>query len=774
MQRNAFLNLINERVLFLDGAYGTEFFKRGYINLPGELLNIKIPEVVEELHFEYVNAGADILLTNTFNANRAKLTLLGYEEYFELVNQQAVLLARKAAKDKTLVFGNISSMGSFLKPLGDWDFYEAVKNFKEQAQILYATGVDGFLIETISDIKELKAAVFAIRSITTELPLIVHMTFEASQRTVTGSSIKIFASVFEDLDVDVLGINCTLGPAEMLAGFQKLTHCTTKHLSVEPNAGEPIFDGKKFYYQMSPECFASFGEKFLELGANIIGGCCGTSPKHIKLLQEKLSNKKPKLRKIKFTQVLTSRTIISDLEPFAIIGERINPASRKKFQQEIIRGDLKTVIKEANVQADEGARILDLNLGSENLLTEEHFREAIKTLDTHSNLPLALDIQTDTFLEAALEEYPGRPIINSAIVAPDKLENRIKLLKKFGGMLILLAMDNKLPTTPFERFQKIIEGITLLEEKGISRERILADPLVLALGSNNDPKVTLETIHLLTQAGIKTIIGLSNLSYGMPHRSYINGAFLAQSLGIGLSAAILNPGDRCVMGIMQGALTLKGKYLKKNKELSSEDPLIEALLKGETIEIDKLIKKELEKKSPVDVSHKIMGQALEEIGILYTAGKIFLPDLLLATATAEPFLDYLSNLIPKNIAYIGKVILATVEGDVHDIGKKIIGLMLKGRGFQVIDLGEDLPATQILEKIREEKPDIVGLSAMMTTTVTRIREVADLLKKNNMDVKLIAGGASMNLELAIKMGCYGYANNAPEAVKLCKKIIQDN
>ncbi|AZR72689.1 homocysteine methyltransferase [Anoxybacter fermentans] len=771
MKRNEFLQLLKERILLLDGGYGTEFFKRGYGEIPGELLNLRAPEVVETLQREYVEAGADIILTNTFSANRPKLISLGFEEYFEEINARAVEIARRAGKDKTLVFGDLSSTGNFPRPLGSMNFEEAVQAFYEQARILYEAGVDGFIIETMSDIKELKAAVYGIRSVTRKLPIIANMTFDSSLRAVTGTSVAIFATTFEDLDVDVIGINCTLGPEEMINVFKELANYTTKPLLVEPNAGEPIYDGKKLSYKMLPEHFAIYVEDFVDLGTNIIGGCCGTSPEHIKVMGKLLSKRKPIQRKVHFTQALTSRTVYRTLEPFAVIGERINPASRKKFQEEIVEKNFQTLLKEAAFQEKKGATLLDVNLGIEKLLTEEHFKDAVIKLDRQSSIPISFDIQTSNYLEVALREYPGRPLINSARVTEKSLESRIELLKKYGGMLILLAMGKEIPKTPEERFKKILEGISILEENGISKERVLADPLVLSLGAKKDPYVTLETVRLLTEAGIKTTMGLSNLSFGLPNRSYINGAFLAQAIEKGLTSAIMNPGDSFVMGSLQGSLALKGKKITEEEKVLTEDPMVEALLSGNFDQLRSLVEKELEQSSPLEVSQNILRKAMEEIGVLYTEGKIYLPQLLLASETAQPIFDFLNSFISEEKTYKGKVVLATVEGDIHDIGKKIVGTVLKSGGFEVIDAGKDVPAEEILKIVKKERPDILGLSAMMTTTVGRVEEVAALLKQENVKVKLIAGGASMNSSLAKKFGCDGYAQNASDALILCKDLI---
>ncbi len=771
MRREDFLKLLEEKVILLDGGYGTEFFKRGYGHLPGEVLNLQAPEVVADLHREYVRAGARIILTNTFSANLPKLSSLGYADYFREINLRAVAIARKAAGDQALVFGDVSSLGVFPQPIGELDFEDSVRAYAEQAEILSDSGVDGFIIETMTDLKELKAAILGIRSVSEELPLIAQMTFDQSLRTVTGTSVAIFGTTLEDLDVDVIGINCSLGPAELIPVLKELTNYTTKPLSVEPNAGQPEYDGIDLVYNLQPEHFAIYMEDFIDLGVNILGGCCGTSPKHIRALSSLLRReRKPIIRERSFTQALASRTIYQTLDPFAIIGERINPASRKHFQQEIIAQDYQTIVWEMIGQQREGTGIVDLNLGVEKLLTREHFKEVILELDRRSTLPISFDIQTFDYLETALREFPGRPLINSAQVTERSLERATYLLKKYGGMLILLAMGKKIPETGEERFDKVMEGISILEANGISRERIFADPLVLSLGAKKDPRGTLRTIELLSEAGVRTTMGLSNLSFGLPERSKINGAYLAQAVEKGVKSAIMNSGDSFVMGSLTGALSIRGESLVEKESYLTDDPLVDSLLAGDVRELQQLIEEELTYRTPLEISEIILGKAMEIIGNLYNDGEIYLPHLLLASQTAQPIFEHLQTLTTEERNYQGKVVMATVEGDIHDIGKSIVATVLKSGGFQVIDAGKDLPAEQILQIVQEEEPDILGLSAMMTTTVGRVEEMMRLLNEVKSRVRLIAGGASMNYILAEKFGCE-YAQNASTALELCKRLM---
>ncbi len=792
MDRKEFLNLLEHKPLYLDGSYGAQFFKAGYTDIPGEMLNLIAPEVVYNLQKSYINAGSNILLTNTFSANRIKLASLKIEEHFEEITKQAVFLAKKAARNKALVFGDISSTGEFPKPVGETPSKKIYDTFYEQAKLLDQFGVDGFIVETISDLKELKLAILAIRDVTCQKPLIAHMTFEApidsqqSSRSVTGTPVEVFANLMNDMDVDVVGINCSLGPQEMFLVFRQLSKFTDKPLSVEPNAGDPDLIDGQLIYKMSPDEFSVYASDMVFQGASIIGGCCGTGPEHIKALKI-LVDKNPEFvyhegkkrvqgnyRLNDQQTYLSSRTHLIPLEPFTPIGERINPASNKSFQDEIENFNFKRMIDLAKDQELEGAKILDLNFGIEKILNAKHFKEAVIELDKISSLPLSFDIQTNKYLEEALFEYPAKALINSARVTEKSLSRKAALLRRHGGMLILLAMGKKIPKTAEGRFQQIMDGINELERLSISRSRVLADPLVLSLGADNDPSITLKTVQLLHEAEIKTTMGLSNLSFGMPQRKAINAAFLAQSIDRGLDSAIMNTNDKQLFNIMKGALKLKGQNLIEPQQIESDNQFVRSLLKGDTEYLTQLVRQELKTKSPLEISQNVLAKAMNEIGELYGQKKIYLPHLILSAETSKPIFDRLNEQSDTAIQSKGKILLATVEGDVHDIGKKIVGTVLSSGGFEIVDIGKDKTSGDILKAVKEHQPDILGLSAMMTTTVEKVKEVADLLKQKGINVLLISGGASMNKRLAEEFGCHGYSEDASSALKLCRKLLKIN
>jgi len=788
MDRKVFLKRLEERPLILDGSYGAQFFKMGFGDLTGEQLNLKRPDVVLNLQKAYVDAGCDMLLTNTFSANRIKLGSHHLENEIEEINRQAVYIARKACKSDTLVFGDISSTGDYPRPVGMADTETIYNTFYEQASLLDKYGVDGFIVETMTDLKEIKLAVLAIRDVSREKPLIAQMTFDQTEggepRSVTGTPVSVFANLMNDMDVDVVGVNCSLGPRDMYDVFSVLREYTEKPISVEPNAGNPFLEGGRLFYKMTADEFSVYSADIVMEGAGIIGGCCGTGPEHISALKH-LVEKNPSFayeegsrrargtyRRQSDAVYFSSRTKLVTLSPFMPIGERINPASRKKFQEEIEAMDFHRIATLAKEQEEEGAKLLDLNLGIEKILTQEHFNRVVIELDKISSNPLSFDIQTTKYLYRALDEYAGRPLINSAKVTDRSIEKKAEILKRHGGVLILLAMGKKIPETADERVQTILEGIRRFEKLGITQDRIIADPLVLSLGAGKDPDVTLQTIRKLTALGIKTTMGLSNLSFGMPMRSGINAAFLSRAMERGLSSAIMNTGDAELFSVMRGSLSLKGEKYESDMKINTDNEITEYLLNGQSDRIDAVIDEALKHKTPLEISQQVLGAAMNEIGTLYGRKEVHLPQLILAAETSKPVFDKLNDLSGKSIKSIGKVIVATVEGDVHDIGKKIVGTVLSSGGFEVLDIGKDCKAEDILEAVRREKPDILGLSAMMTTTVGRVQEVKQLLNEKSIDVKLISGGASMNRKLAEDFGCDGYSKDATGALDLCKELIK--
>ncbi|MDL2263100.1 homocysteine S-methyltransferase family protein [Synergistaceae bacterium OttesenSCG-928-I11] len=787
ISRQKFRDLLGSRTLLLDGGYGTSFFEMGLGGVPSEQLNLEHPDRVEELHAAYVEAGADILLSNTFGGNRFKLEENALEGKIKEIHRAAIEIARRAsdrADREVLVFGDISSTGRLPRPSGDGTFEDCRRVYAEQAALLIEAGCDGIIVETITDIKEMKAALVAVREVSGEVPLIAQMAFDEAGATLTGASVEVFAALANDLDVDVLGMNCLVGPAEMMENLRRLAACTDRHLSVEPNAGDPIFDGTRTTYPTGPAELATYAEEFVERGASIIGGCCGTGPAHIRALAAALrgvvpAGKRP--RDVRIPVRLTSRTTCFDLgtasEPdkknkkFCVVGERINPTGRKQLRETMRAGDWSVMLEEAGAQAREGADVLDVNFGVEKFFEPDAVTDAFVVLDRATALPLSIDVQTIELMERAMAEYPGRPLVNSSACDEASLSKKLPLLKKYGGVMILLAMDTEIPHTAEERIAVVERAMAYAEKMGLSRDRFVVDPLVMSHGAGYDHRVTLETVQLCAARGWRTTMGLSNLSHGMPNRSGTNAAFLTQAIELGLDSAIMNPGDHVVMETLYGAMLLATGSLDEAIAGEELDPLVEALLSGRTKVVDAMVDERLAAGTPpIEVSQDFLGGAMETVGLLYEHKKIFLPHILYAAETAFPVFDRLNAMMTGSGATRGRVMLATVEGDIHDIGKNIVGTVIRAGGFEVLDVGKNVAASEIVARARDYKPDIVGLSAMMTTTVGRVAEVAKALDEAGIPTAVISGGASMNAELAKLFGVL-YSENSSGAVALCKGIV---
>jgi 5-methyltetrahydrofolate--homocysteine methyltransferase len=778
ISRGEFKEALKSRTLLLDGGYGTSFFEAGLGGVPAELLNLEHPEAVEKLHKEYVDAGADILITNTFCGNRPKLEENSLEGRIREIHASAAQIARRAsshAKRRVWVFGDMTSTGRLPRPAGSGSFRDCLAAYREQARLLLEVGCDGLIIETMTDIKELKAAMIAAREASPDAPLIAQMAFDSSGTTLTGASVEVFAAVAGDLDADVLGMNCLVGPADALANLKRLAAAADMPLSVEPNAGDPVFDGKRTTYETGAAEFSLYAEEFIEAGASIIGGCCGTKPEHIRAVAAMLKGVVPAGRRGRNTeprQRLASRTSFFDLGgSFCVIGERINPTGKKRLRESMRAGDWGVMLDEAASQGREGANVLDVNFGVEKFFTEEGVADAIIAIEGATSLPLSLDIQSIDLLERALGEYPGRPLINSSACDEESLSKKLPLLKKYGGVMILLAMDKEIPESAQGRFAAVKRALSRAEKMGLSQSRFVVDTLAMSVGAGCDHRVTLDALRMCKDAGLGTVLGVSNLSHGMPNRSGINAAFLSQAAEAGLSAAIINSGDNVVMETLYGALLLKTGKLEDRLSETALDPLVEALLSGRSKTVSALVDEKLASgMPPLEASQNFLGDAMEKVGALYESKKIFLPHILFAAETAFPIFDRLNGMMEGEAASRGRVLLATVEGDIHDIGKNIVATVLRAGGFDVVDAGKNVSSAEILRQARERAPDIIGLSAMMTTTVGRVSDVASALAGEGIKVPVICGGASMNDELA---GLYGvrYAADSNAALALCRNLV---
>jgi 5-methyltetrahydrofolate--homocysteine methyltransferase len=777
LNRKNIESLLREKgKLLLDGAHGTYFMSKGYTEEIPDLLNLKAVDAVLNHHVEYLKAGADIHLTNTFNSSREKLKKYGIEDLFEKLNIEAVRIARKAVGEKALVFGDIGPTGSLLKPLGELSFDEAFENFREQTELLIENGVDGIMLETFSDILELKAAYLAVRDISKDIFLIAHLTFEENGKTLTGTGPEAFAALFNDLDVDAIGINCSVGPHEMLPVFQQLSKYSKKFLSVEPNAGIPVLENGVTRFPVGPEEFSKAMLNFVKSGARIIGGCCGTTPEHIKLLRKLLDETETASPEVDEVELITSRTnMVNPSEKFIVVGERLNYSGSKKTKKFMEEKNIEELVKIGLEQKNSGADLIDVNFGLQrDLLFSKEF---IIQLENRCGIPISFDVQDIQLLEELLRVYPGRPLINSSRALESDLELFAELLKKYGGMLILLSAKDSFEEDFEYRFKSALNGVEMLEKLGVSRTRIFVDPLVFSMGAGHDPLITLRLIERFNKSGLKTIIGLSNLSYGMPLRKDINAVFLSLSLERGLSAAIMNPNDERVMNSLKVYNLIFGKdeliFSVENKESN----LINSILSGETKQLKEILEKELTQKSFAESVEEIIRPVMREIGELYEANKIYLPQLLTAAKVVKEVMEFFeekekSKTNPEK-SETAKVILATVKGDIHDIGKNLVAALMKSNGVDVIDLGRDVDSEKIVEVAKREKPVLIGLSAMMTTTVPRVKEVVEKLKGENLNIPVITGGASMTEKLAKEFGADYYAHTAIDGLRILRSLIHN-
>jgi len=787
MNRDKIKDILLKRVLILDGAMGTELIKRGFGGISPEQCILQNEKAILDIQRDYVKSGCDIIITATFGANPLKLKQSALDSKMELINANAVKIARKAVNSKVLIAGGLGPTGEMFPPSGNLNFTKSYECFKKQAEILDRERVELFILETFSDIRELKAAVLAVRNTGPNTFIIANLTFDREGRTLLGTDPVGFALAFEDLDVDCLGINCSLGPEGIFPIFQELSRTTKKFLCIEPNAGIPEIINGKPYYKMTPEVFVNYAEDFASLGANIIGGCCGTGPRHIKALSAKLRGRKPISRTINSPigiSSLTKNVIFSTNNAPVIIGERINPTGKKKMSSEIQQGITEIILKEARKQRKAGAEILDVNLGMESAVREEWLRSLITDLLISPSLPLSLDFRTEHLIEAALQEYGGRALFNSIDLTD--MEDKIELLKKYGGMVVFLPIDkNGIPDTARKRMAVAKKAISKLEDMGFDKKRVLFDPIVMSLATGNDPRITLDTLKLYKSSGLLTVLGLSNISYGLPKRSVINSFFLNLCIKAGLDAVIMNPLEKEISASIDlSPIFLQGEniktYLKKltakrkSKVLREEKNIIfTSIIEGEKQKVLSELKTMLEKMNYNEIIEKHLKPALEKVGELYEARTIFLPQLMMSAETAQVAFAYIETRFGKKKMGNGKIIIATVKGDIHDIGKNIVAMILRNAGFEVIDLGKDVPSEDIVRTAKDRNANAVALSALMTTTAMRMKEVRELMSAQNIPAKLIVGGACITKNFAREIGADAYAKDANAAVKEVRKIIED-
>ncbi len=831
MTRDELYQKIEERPLLLDGATGSNLQKAGMpVGVCPEQWILENEQTLLALQQAYVEAGTDILYAPTFSGNRIKLEEYGLASRAEEINKKLVAISKKAAGTKALVAGDMTMTGVALEPIGPMKLEELIDIYKEQARYLKEAGVDLFVVETMMSLAETRAAVLAIKE-TCDLPVMVSMTFQEDGRTLYGTDPVTAVVVLQSIGADVIGINCSTGPEEMLPLVEKMKEYADVPLLVKPNAGLPELREGQTVYPMQPEEFASYGQPFVAAGAGLLGGCCGTTPDHIRCLKkavEGLSVKKPE--NLHPTMLASERKSqeIKRNGKFLIIGERINPTGKKKLQEELREGKLHIVEEMAEKQEEMGAHILDINMGTNGIDEKEMMLKAIQKATMASSLPLCIDTSYVDVMEAALRAYPGRALVNSISMEKEKIEKLLPLVKKYGAMFILLPLsDRGLPKDLAEKKTLIREVLNRAEALGIDRSSIIVDGLVTTVGANKKAaQETLETIRYCTQTlELCTVVGLSNISFGLPGREYVNAAFVAMAIENGLTMAIANPSNHLLMGMACAADLLQNKeqadltYIAQvqrinalekeaqnkgesseeqspqaetekaasfpqektvseaGKEQKKQNPVFEAVLKGNREGIVDLVRKVLEKEEagPKQILDEMLIPAINEVGRLFDRQIYFLPQLI---ASANAMKEAITYLEPRLRESGGKedmpvIVIATVEGDIHDIGKNLVALMLKNYGYRVFDLGKDVPAEKIIAAAEEHGASIIALSALMTTTMMRMKDTIRLRDEKKLKAKIIIGGAVTTQDFADEIGADGYSKDAAEAVRLVRRLLKE-
>ncbi len=790
------------RIQIFDGAMGTMLQAGGL--KPGacpELMNIEMPEVVEKIHREYINAGATIIETNTFGAGSLKLEHYGLGDKVRELNFAAVQIAKKAAGNFVKVAGSMGPTGKFIVPLGDLDFDSAYKNFYEQSKALAEAGADFLIIETCIDIQEMRAALIAAHD-ACNLPVICQLSYTEDGRTVTGTDPKTAAVILESMGADIIGVNCSLGPEQLLPVVKILAENCRVPISVQPNAGMPYLENGITKFPMDAKTFGSWGVKLVEAGATFLGGCCGTTPEHIRELSNAVKNCEIPARKFpqkKLILASRSKTVEIDKDlPTVLIGERINPTGRKKLAAEIREGSLLTVKKDALNQVKAGAKILDVNMGVGGIDQAEMMARAVREISQITDAPISIDTGDEKALEAGLRAYPGRALINSVSFEPDRIEKFLPLAKKYGAAILILPLTEKgVPKTGEERVEVAEKVISAAKNSGLDDGDFLLDALVMTISADATAcREVLKTLKLYREKfGYPSTMGLSNISFGLPNRPLINSTFFAMCLAAGLDAPIMNPYDEFMQNSLKASAALLGEdpnglnFSKlgqmtgtltfntgeKKSEIENKDTISaikSAVIEGTKDEIADLVERALKEGNSSNEITSEMTDAMNMLGEDFGAGKVFLPQVMLSAETMKIAFDKLKEILPaENSKTDGTFVIATVKGDVHDLGKNIVGALIANSGFKLIDLGKDVDSEKIVRAALENDADIVGLCALMTTTMTRIDEVIKDLKTAGSRAKIMVGGAALTQEYSDSAGADAYAKDAVRAVKLAKKMI---
>lgn len=849
MTKQEFEHLTQSKITFVDGATGSNLQKRGMPKgVCPEKWILQNPQVLIDLQREFLEAGSDIVFAPTFTANRIKLAEYAIEDQIAIINKELVTLSKKAVtayhskgyNRKVYIAADITMTGAQLQPLGPLTFEELVEVYKEQIAYILEEGVDLIVIETMMSLQESRAALLAVKE-SCDLPVIVSLTFNENKRTLYGTDPKTAVIVLQSMGADAVGVNCSTGPDKMYELIREMKQYAHVPIMAKPNAGIPKLVNGVTVFPMEAEEYAIEMERLVEAGASIVGGCCGTTPEHIKQLYEKVSCRKPHPLNTGHIRALTTErsTVEISLDGrFMLVGERINPTGKKALQAELREGNYSMVNQMASEQAELGAEILDINVGMNGIDEKEVMLQVMQEALQAAELPLCIDSSNPDVVEAALRMYPGRALINSISLEKIKFDKLVPLAKKYGAMFILLPLsDQGLPKNIDEKKQIIHTVLDRAFELGLTKEDIIIDGLVNTVGANKNAALeAIQTIrYCKEELQIASIIGLSNISFGLPERQFINSTFLSFAIQAGLTMAIANPSQDLLVNTALAADLLRGvedaaqhyidrvtlrpatisvaaqspntrekdpekekgglvneqtakaadkQTFAENKEgnlceVMSEDKqaIYHAVVKGNRKNIISLVEKELSKGTlPNELIEQVLIPAINEVGSLYDKQIYFLPQLISGAETMKTAIDHLEPMLQKDSqdTMKGTIVIATVSGDIHDIGKNLVALMLKNYGFRVVDLGKDVPSELIIQKAKEEKADIIALSALMTTTMVEMEHVINLAKEAKLNAKIIIGGAVITEGYAEEIHADGYSPDAQSAVALVTRLLQSS
>lgn len=840
MTREKFIDFTKDHIIYLDGATGSNLVKAGMPSgVCPEQWILEHREVMLQLQKEYVQAGTNILYAPTFTANRVKLAEYHLEKNMSSMIHDLVAISKEAAASTpghpVYVAGDITMTGEQLRPMGKMELEDLIAIYKEQILCLVDAGADLLVVETMMSLAETRAALIAAKEVC-DLPVIATLTFEADGRTLFGTDAKTAAVVLESLGASAIGANCSTGPAQMEGIISDMVSVTTIPIIAKPNAGLPFLDENgTTCYNMEAEEFTEEMQVLVNVGATILGGCCGTTPEFIRQLHDRFGTvaQATATRRPEGIRYLTSERITHSFgleDGFFVVGERINPTGKKALQAQLREGNFEKVIQFAEEQETCGAKVLDINMGMSGIDEKLCMLRALEEVSGVTNLPLSLDSSYVEVLESALRNYPGRALVNSVSLETEKFEKLLPIVAKYGAMFILLPLSDAGLPKDMEEKKKIIHKIyDRALSLGMRKEDIVVDGLVATVGAN--PKAaleTLETIRYCKSNGFATICGLSNISFAMPERGFVNTAFLTLAIQSGLTMAIANPSQEMLMSCalatdlllnkeeaalryIEYAGGVKERREEKEAELSRKLALLEqqgtkaastdntevpsavtaskdtpqinemqeklktAVLKGNRNGIVKITNEALESgEKPVELLNQVLLPAINLVGEYFDQGKYFLPQLIASAEAMKNSIEVLEPLLQTGNSgeEMPVVVIATVEGDIHDIGKNLVALMLKNHGFHVIDLGKDVPQAKILETAKEHHAEFIALSALMTTTMQRMREIVAAAKQEGITAKIIIGGAVITQEYADEIGADGYSKDAADAVKLAKSLME--